>query len=444
MTTGKQYNDKFKSHLGQGGALAHKYCHMSGGPWCCAEVSLVYGETNKSLFYGGKYCTYCPNAIKWCRAYLAEIPMYLAMGGDPIFFDWNGNGVPDHIGEVDHRINTEQIATVEGNTGSPALVRKKTRPRKYVIGVFRPLYKPATTPKKEKLKVDGVFEYKSVYMLQIALGLNPTGVLDKATVKAWQKKVGTTPDGSWQKKTTIASQKFLKVKADGAWGEISTIAWQKWINGKVFPNSTKPTTPTPTKTPTKTPTSAPKSTAPKATMPTRAKMKAIGHARKDYDHKAGDSSGKEVLRSKFIYKASSGSVYNWTYVFRPKNIDKANKAADMCEKAIANNNIGYNSHGETAYGKAKAMTKLAKAVGYDLSKIKTKCGLSCGDLICLCNQYAGLSKCYQGSGKALAAALKKNSNFQCLSYKKGMQLYRGDVLITAHANGKNNHVVMCL
>ena len=136
MTTAKQYNDKFKSHLGQGGALAWKYCHMAKGqPWCCAEVSLVYGETDKKLFYGGKSCTYCPNAIKWCKANLAEIPMYLAMSGDIIFFDWNANNVPDHIGEVDHRVSTEKIATVEGNTGSPALVRKKTRPAKYVLGI---------------------------------------------------------------------------------------------------------------------------------------------------------------------------------------------------------------------------------------------------------------------------------------------------------------------
>lgn len=173
-------------------------------------------------------------------------------------------------------------------------------------------------------------------------------------------------------------------------------------------------------------------------------MKCIGHARADYDHKAGDSSGKEVCKSSFTYSASNTSPYDWTYVFRPKNITKANKAASMCEKAIANNNIGYNSHGETAYGSARAMTKLAKAVGYDLSKIKTKCGCSCGDLICLCNHWAGLSTCYIGSGKQLAENLKKNSNFSCMKYSKGMKLYRGDVLITAHSNGKHNHVVMCL
>ena len=170
----------------------------------------------------------------------------------------------------------------------------------------------------------------------------------------------------------------------------------------------------------------------------------IGQACADYDHKAGDSSGKEVTKSKFKYSTSSTSCFNWTYVFRPKDEAKAEKAASMCEKAIANNNIGYNSHGETAYGKSRAMTKLAKAVDYDLSKITTKCGLSCGDLICLCNHFAGLSTCYIGSGLGLAKKYSQSSKFTRIPYKKGMELKRGDVIITAHSNGKNNHVAMVL
>lgn len=170
----------------------------------------------------------------------------------------------------------------------------------------------------------------------------------------------------------------------------------------------------------------------------------IGQACSNYDGKAGDGNGKEVCKSTFKYSSSSTSCYNWTYVFRPKDSKKAEKAASMCEKAIANNNIGYSKSGETEYGKDKAMTKLAKAVNYDLSKIKVKCGLSCGDLICLCNHYAGLSTCYIGSGLGLAKKYSKSSKFTRIPYKKGMALKRGDVLITAHANGKNNHVAMVL
>lgn len=170
----------------------------------------------------------------------------------------------------------------------------------------------------------------------------------------------------------------------------------------------------------------------------------IGQAASDIDKKAGDGGGREVAKTNFKYSTSSTSPFNWTYVFRPKDAAKAEKAASMCEKAIANNNIGYSKSGETAYGKDRAMTKLAKAANYDLSKINVKCGLSCGDLICLCNHYAGLSTCYIGSGLQLANNYKKNSNFTCIEYKKDMTLKRGDVLITAHSNGKNNHVAMVL
>ena len=256
MTTNTEYNNKFKSHLGEGGSKAWKYCGMSGGPWCCAEVSLVAGETNKKLFYGGRKCTYCPTAMAYDKAHYARVPMYLAMGGDRIYFDWNGNGVPDHIGEVDHRISTSAIATVEGNTGSPARVRTKTRPSKYVLGIYRPEYQPATMPKKERLAADGAFEFKSIYMLQIALGVKADCILGKGTVKALQKKAGVVPDGDWGAKTSRAVQKMIGVKQDGEFGPASVKALQAWINKAVFGNAstssktpvtaTKPSTPTPT------------------------------------------------------------------------------------------------------------------------------------------------------------------------------------------------------
>ncbi|MBE6029453.1 MAG: hypothetical protein E7226_04795 [Clostridiales bacterium] len=166
----------------------------------------------------------------------------------------------------------------------------------------------------------------------------------------------------------------------------------------------------------------------------------LGQARNDIDKRPGDGSGKEVCKSGFSY--SSSGRFNWTYVFRPKDRNKANTAANMCELALKNNNIGYCRNG-SKYG-SRAPDKLARAVDYDLSKITTKTGLSCGDLICLCNHYAGLSECYDGSGLGLANKYKQNSNFECIRYQRGMKLLRGDVVITAHSSGKQNHVAMCL
>lgn len=346
MTTGYQYNNKFKSHLGQGGSKAHKYCHMSGGPWCCAEVSLVYGETDKKLFYGGKYCTYCPNAIKWARAFLAEVPLYLAMGGDLIFFDWNNNNVPDHIGEVDHRISTETIATVEGNTGSPALVRKKTRPRKYVLGIFRPLFAPANVPEKKKLALDGAFEYQSVYVFQIALGVTPTGILTKDTVKAWQRLIGVAADGSWGRKTTLAGQKFLHIKQDGAWGKDSTVALQKWCNAKVFPDSEKTTVVKPEET---------KKKGYSGSFPKMPTPKII-----------------ECTRS--VNGMRKHGLLSGDYILRFKSEERRYKMCKFSLATVSNRKISYSDH-------PKFEDKV-KAFGYNLAKVKAlKTSANCSNFV---------------------------------------------------------------
>ena len=239
-----------KKNIGMGGSKPRAYCGMKSGAWCNAYVCYGFNQAGaKNLYYGGKKVTYCPTSIKWCQANLAQIPMYWAMAGDVIYFDWNANNVPDHIGFVKSKISSASISTHEGNTNG-GVVAEKARPYKYVLGVFRPLYNP--TCSKAKLVVDGEFGYQSIYMLQCALGMsNPNGILNKATVKALQKKVGVAQDGAIGRKTAIALQKFLKVKQDGAIGKDTTVALQKWINAVCYPNTssgstaTKPTTPAP-------------------------------------------------------------------------------------------------------------------------------------------------------------------------------------------------------
>lgn len=179
-----------------------------------------------------------------------------------------------------------------------------------------------------------------------------------------------------------------------------------------------------------------------------AKGTIIGQASSDKDKKAGDSSGREVATAAWDYSSSSSSFKNWTYVFRLKDKEKALEAADMMEKAIANNNIGYCSMGNKTYGK-NACQKLAAKVDYDLSKITTKTGCSCGDIVTLCIKYTGTDCPYEGSGPALAKALlARSDDFECFSDAEHVAsdayLERGDILISAHSNGRNNHVCMVL
>ena len=235
--TGSELYQIAKKHIGEGGSKARAYCGMSGGAWCNAYVCYIFGQGKVSkLYYGGKKVTYCPTSIKWCNANLAQIPPYLAMPMDVIYFDWNANNVPDHIGFVKAKKSTTEIFTHEGNTNG-GRVAEKTRPKKYILGIYRPHFTPKSV-KKAKLVVDGDFGYNSIYMLQVALGIKADGVLGKATVKALQKKAGVAQDGAWGKKTSKAVQKMVGAVADGEFGKNSVKALQKWINSKVYPSST--------------------------------------------------------------------------------------------------------------------------------------------------------------------------------------------------------------
>lgn len=222
-----------KSFLGKGGATFRSYCGLpSGAAWCDAFVTYIFHKTdNASLFCGGKKQTYCPTTIKLLRKELAQIPLYLAMPMDIIFFDWDRNGVPNHIGFVRGKVSTSSINTIEGNTSNK--VMNKTRPSKYVCGIFRPHFKP--TFKVAKLAVDGDCGYNTIAMLQKALGITVDGILGLGTVKAVQKWAGVAQDGQWGNGTSKAVQKKIGTTADGAFGKNSVIALQKWINAKVFP-----------------------------------------------------------------------------------------------------------------------------------------------------------------------------------------------------------------
>lgn len=235
-----------QAHLGEGGAVFNRYCHSSGY-WCCAYVTYMFHEGDDSkLFYGGKVVVYCPTAIKWCSANLAMIPPYLALPMDIGFFDWNHNGLPDHIGFIRARKSCDEVYTIEGNTDkvkngkvvAHSVVAERIRPVGYIQGIYRPHF-PAKFDISKPLEIDGLFGYNSIAMLQKALGgLDVDGILGKATVKKLQAWAGVAQDGAWGTKTSKAIQKKLKVTADGLFGKESCKALQRWANAQVFPQQT--------------------------------------------------------------------------------------------------------------------------------------------------------------------------------------------------------------
>lgn len=238
-----------QKHLGEGGARFRKFCGLpAGAAWCNAFVDFVANEGgDAALYFAGKKETCCPHSIKWCSANLAQIPIYWAMPCDIIYFDWEKNGVPNHIGLVRAKNTTSDIFTIEGNTDKKdkngkivahGVVAERNRTAKYVQAVFRPHFKPAKA-EKTKLKLDGDFGFASIASLQAALKIGIDGVLGKSTIKALQTKAGAKPDGAFGPATARKVQKMVGAKVDGEFGKNSTIALQKWINNINYPSANK-------------------------------------------------------------------------------------------------------------------------------------------------------------------------------------------------------------
>lgn len=221
-----------RKYLGQGGATFCKYCGIPvGSPFCDAYVTTIMGKTgNAKLYCDGAKEVNCPHSIKWCYKNLALIPLYLALPADVIFFDWNDNNVPDHVGFVEERISDQEIRTIEGNTTSKGIVAERTRKEGDVQAVFRIQY--AASYKIGKLTIDGYFGYNSIAMLQKVLGIKVDGILGQQTVKALQKAAGSSQDGAWGPKTSKAVQKMIGTTRDGWFGPKSVKALQIWINNQ--------------------------------------------------------------------------------------------------------------------------------------------------------------------------------------------------------------------
>ena len=108
-------------------------------PWCCTNVWDVFRIAGASdLFYDGKKTASCIAVQDWGKKAGLEVHKTQGRKGDLILLDWNGNGVPDHIGMIADRNPDGSYATVEGNTGDAVL--RRTRVVSNVCCILRPKY----------------------------------------------------------------------------------------------------------------------------------------------------------------------------------------------------------------------------------------------------------------------------------------------------------------
>ena len=110
----------------------------------------------------------------------------------------------------------------------------------------------------------------------------------------------------------------------------------------------------------------------------------IGQALNEVNKEIGDQDNKEVNYSKYT-NYSSGS---WSYVIRTDDNSIKVLMADAMIKACDNENIGY------AFSDSTSCYYEAEKVGWDLSKITTKCSTQCSYIIDVCLRAANISEKY--------------------------------------------------
>lgn len=111
---GNEGGEKFWSWYGFESRVEWCACFVS---WCADQSGLI--ESGRMPKF-----SYCPDGIQWFQERgkwksAGSIPV----AGSLIFFDWNGDGISDHVGIVE-KCENGKVYTVEGNSGDK--VKQKT------------------------------------------------------------------------------------------------------------------------------------------------------------------------------------------------------------------------------------------------------------------------------------------------------------------------------
>ena len=130
-----------------------------GSSWCAVFVSWCFDQVKASSLIAAKNphgFIYCPDGVNWFSKKKQLIQPKDAQPGDIVFFDWENEGIADHVGIVESNGKTF-LMTIEGNTSAEGakgsqnnggqVARRKRFIDKTIIAVARPSW-PVITPTK--------------------------------------------------------------------------------------------------------------------------------------------------------------------------------------------------------------------------------------------------------------------------------------------------------
>lgn len=117
---------------------SRKYVIKMGDQWCMAFVSSIADKAG-AIGFPWEVSTFY--ALKGLRERgEAFTNSHDAKEGDLIFFDWNGNGQPQHVGFVASN-NDDYLVTIEGNKGGTVDSRIVSHTSKNILAFYRPKFK---------------------------------------------------------------------------------------------------------------------------------------------------------------------------------------------------------------------------------------------------------------------------------------------------------------
>lgn len=177
--------------------------------WCVVFLWWLFRETGQSnLFYGGKKTASCATLYGYYKSkgQVKKTPKV----GDIVFYDWNNNKSPDHVGLVVGVKSNGDIIAIEGNTSASnqsngGYVQKKTRPKKYCMGFASPKYK-----EEPKYKTLGNMNFRTKPDLDGTV----ISVIPKGTILT-----GTVDSNGWLKTIYDGKSGYVRVKGQKVYCE---------------------------------------------------------------------------------------------------------------------------------------------------------------------------------------------------------------------------------
>ena len=176
----------------------------NGLPWCAVFVSDALKQT-------GTTAVRFPNTVAFDANNKAQIgsawvDKYNLKPGDIGAFDWDGDGIGDHVGFIEKVLGYGVYQTIEGNVSNSC--GRRTRYASSICGGIRPKYTGSSSTEEEELysfsNVKKGSSNNTVKIAQAALNVRNSagllvdgyfGTLTDTAVRNFQKKKGITADG---------------------------------------------------------------------------------------------------------------------------------------------------------------------------------------------------------------------------------------------------------